>query len=150
VRWHRTVQVDLSEDVRDQIGAAAASARPQETGGLLLGWWDADGVRVAAAAEVVDPSATGVCWTRSRTTAQAALDDALKEIDDPWVGYVGDWHSHPAPVGPSRADRAAITRVSRQYPGPVVLVVHRSPGTLDVITARAGRVVRSATKEQHR
>lgn len=144
------VRVNLSELARGQIDAAARTARPRETGGLLVGWWGTGDVHVAAAVEVVDPAATGVRWTRSPTTAQGVLEGAIDELGDPWVGYVGDWHSHPAPVGPSRADRSAITRVSRQYDDPVVLAVHRPDGVLDIITARAGRVVRSAVVEDDR
>src|SRR4029450_870181 len=84
----------------DLIARRARQAAPNETGGLLLGWWEGTAVVVAHAVEVPDPDATSSRWTRHEDTAQAALDAALPDPSHPWLGYVGDWHSHPAPVDP--------------------------------------------------
>ena len=70
--------------------------------------------------------------------AQAALDAALHEHEHPWLGYVGDWHSHPAPCGASSQDITSIRRASRQYPEPLVLLVHRADGALDYVVAHQG------------
>jgi integrative and conjugative element protein (TIGR02256 family) len=126
------------------ISAAATAAAPRETGGVLLGWWNANGVVVHHIVEVPDPSATGVAWTRHEQPAQLALDDALRELDHPWLGYVGDWHTHPAPRGASRQDLESIQRASRQYDHPLVLLIHRPDGTLDLRAALRGRL-RAAT-----
>lgn len=150
MRGHRRARVTVGHTARDDIDEYAGRAHPRETGGLLLGWWDDQGVHVIAAAEVTDPRATGVRWTRSQSTAQQVLERAIEAISDPMVGYVGDWHSHPAAVGPSPPDRAALVRVSRQYTTPVVLVVHRSDGRLDVLTAQSGRIVRSTVQDAQR
>lgn len=55
------------------------------------------------------------------------------------AGYVGDWHSHPAACGASSQDVTSIRRASRQYTEPLVLLVHRSDGTLDHVVAHRGR-----------
>ena len=134
------VQVDVHSDAVDVVSAAAAAAHPRETGGLLLGWWDANRVVVRYAVVVIDATATATSWSREQTHAQAALDSALAEHQHPWLGYVGDWHSHPAHCGPSRQDLASIRRASRQYTQPLILVVHRFDGVLHHLAAHRGRV----------
>ncbi|WP_448629549.1 Mov34/MPN/PAD-1 family protein [Cellulomonas soli] len=138
------VVVDVHPDVDEVIAAAAAAAHPRETGGLLLGWWNAHRVVVRHAVEVPDPGATTNSWSRDEPAAQAVLDAALAEHHHPWLGYVGDWHSHPAPCGASSQDVTSICRASRQYPEPLVLLVHRTDGALDHVVAHHG-YLRAAT-----
>jgi proteasome lid subunit RPN8/RPN11 len=82
------------------------AALPHETGGILLGWTDTTGrVWIDRAIEV--PAATSGTYHYERTSdvAQAALDTALAgEPEGSPVGYVGEWHTHPAPAGPSDVD----------------------------------------------
>ncbi|SHN88825.1 integrative and conjugative element protein, VC0181 family [Geodermatophilus obscurus] len=132
------VIVDVHPDATEVIAAAAAAAHPRETGGLLLGWWDAGHVVVRHAVEVPDPGATTNSWSRDEPQAQAALDAALDEHQHPWLGYVGDWHSHPAPCGASSQDVTSIRRASRQYTQPLVLLVHRADSTFDHVVAHRG------------
>lgn len=142
------VLVDVHPDATEVIAATAAAARPREAGGLLLGWWDADRVVVRYAVEVPDPEATTNSWSRGEPQAQAALDAALHEHGHPWLGYVGDWHSHPAPCGASSQDVTSIRRASRQYCEPLVLLVHRADSTFDHVIAHRGRA-RHATVPIH-
>lgn len=134
------VVVDVHADATEVIALAAAAAYPRETGGLLLGWWDDGLVVVRHAVEVPDPGATTNSWSRDEPPAQAALDAALAEHHHPWLGYVGDWHSHPAPCGASRQDVTSIRRASRQYPEPLVLFVHRADGALEKVVAHQGHL----------
>jgi integrative and conjugative element protein (TIGR02256 family) len=122
----------------DVIATAATAAHPRETGGLLLGWWDTDKVVVRHAVEVPDPAATTNSWTRDEPHAQAALDAALAEHEHPWLGYVGDWHSHPEPCRASRQDVTSIRRASQQYPEPLVLLVYRADHSFDRVIAHRG------------
>jgi proteasome lid subunit RPN8/RPN11 len=150
VRRAAPVQISLSGRARSVVDSAAAHAHPRETGGILIGWWDNPAVHVELAVEVPDPGATGHGWTRHEGAAQQALDEALRTAEHPWLGYVGDWHSHPAACGASRDDVSAIRRASRQYDHPLVLLVHRVDGTLDMRAARIGRarkIVMSNDKE---
>lgn len=142
------VVVAVHPDAVEVIAAAAAAAHPQETGGLLLGWWDADRVVVRHVVEVPDPGATKNSWCRDEVPAQAALDVALGEHSHPWLGYVGDWHSHTAACGASSQDITSIRRASRQYPEPLVLLVHRADGVHDCTTAHRGRL-RLSTNATH-
>lgn len=42
-------------------------------------------------------------------------------------GYVGEWHTHPADIGPSRTDLRALAAIARLAQGPVALVVLADP-----------------------
>jgi integrative and conjugative element protein (TIGR02256 family) len=139
-----TLRVVVAPGLTTAISAAATAAAPRETGGVLLGWWNTEAVVVRHTVEVSDPSATSVAWTRHEEPAQLALDDALRELEHPWLGYVGDWHTHPAPCDASRQDLESIRRASRQYDHPLVLLIHRPNGTLDLRAALRGRL-RAAT-----
>jgi integrative and conjugative element protein (TIGR02256 family) len=135
----RPVRVTVAATAADLIAKRARKAAPNETGGLLLGWWEGTAVVVAHAVEVPDPDATSSRWTRHENTAQAALDAALSDPSHPWLGYVGDWHSHPAPVDPSTTDELSLRHASRQYPQPLALLVHQPDGHLDLHVAHQGR-----------
>ena len=128
------------------VAAAAATAYPRETGGLLLGWWQDGTIVVRHAVEIPDPGATTNSWSRAQASAQSALDDALRELDHPWLGYVGDWHSQPSACPVSTRDVAAIRRASRHYSQPLVLLVHRVDGGLDHVIAHRGRVLTVAPR----
>lgn len=132
------VTVEAHPDATESIATLAVAAYPNETGGLLLGWWDLGQVVVRYAVEVPDPGATSHSWSRDQVRAQATLDDAMTEYAHPWLGYVGDWHSHPAPQGRSGQDLGSIRRASRQYVEPLVLMVHRSDGIIEYDAARRG------------
>lgn len=129
----------IHPDARYTITATAGRAAPLETGGLLLGWWDSDRVMVRSAVEVVDPAASGTSWVRRENLAQQALDRAIAAHGHPWMGYVGDWHSHPAPCEASAQDLKSIRSASRTYAQPLLLIVHRCDGVLDIRAARRGR-----------
>lgn len=137
----------VHDDAQAAIAAAAVAAEPFETGDILLGWWDEGAVVVRYAVEVQDQAATSSGWTRNEHRSQAALASALKLYEHPWLGYVGDWYTHPAPYGPSRQDERSICRASRSYTTPLLLLVRRSDGRLDARAARAGRTL-SVTIEE--
>lgn len=104
--------------------AAASAAAPRETGGILLGHRLAADVVVERALEIPDPSATSSSYVRSHARAQSALNLELRRPDAPRQrGYVGEWHSHPAPCDASRQDKREVVEISRLSSGPVLLVV---------------------------
>lgn len=90
----------------------AAASLPIEAGGLLLGWWEPGIVVLKDAVEVADPNATIDAWSRRQEVAQKRLDEATAEHAHPWLGYVGDWHSHPKSCPPSSTDILTITATS--------------------------------------
>lgn len=148
--WYRTIRpvhrcgLTLDPALEEELHALAAAAHPRETGGLLLGWWQ-DGVPVVVAVvEVPDPSASSHRWTRDEPRAADALAVVRRTFPSD-VGYVGDWHSHPADVGPSMQDLRAIRRASRQFDDALVLAVARRGGRIDTRLAHQGRLTTVST-----
>ncbi|WP_235568489.1 Mov34/MPN/PAD-1 family protein [Mycobacterium sp. Root135] len=141
----RQVAVQLTDTAVAAIHAAANRAAPNETGGLLLGWWEPTDVHVDIAVEVIDQEATGNSWTRRQVEAQRVLDAELAKSGNHVLGYVGDWHSHPAPVGASRRDMKSLAQSSLQYENPVVLIVRLSDATISIYAAQRGKHLRLNT-----
>jgi integrative and conjugative element protein (TIGR02256 family) len=136
----RPVRIVAASNVADFITERAGQAAPKETGGLLLGWWEDTTVVVGHAVEVPDPDATRSTWTRHEDAAQATLEAALRDLGHPWLGYVGDWHSHPAMLDASSTDELSLRRASSQYAKPLALLVHQPDGRLDVRVADRGHI----------
>jgi proteasome lid subunit RPN8/RPN11 len=132
-----TQALHVAAEVTATIAAAAVAAHPRETGGLLLGWWDSGRVIVRHAVEVLDPNATETSWVRDHHTAQIALRDALGDHGHPWLGYVGDWHSHPVACGASGHDITSIQRASGQYEQPLVLLVHQVDSRIEAVVTKS-------------
>ena len=104
--------------------AAAAAATPLETGGILFGYRAGDDVVIESTLEIPDPGATTSSYRRDHARAQSALEERLKSAPA-HVGYVGEWHSHPAPAGASGQDVREIGAISKVSPHPVALLVLR-------------------------
>jgi integrative and conjugative element protein (TIGR02256 family) len=146
--------VKLESGALDAASAAASAAFPNEAGGILLGWREPDAVVVVQLIEVVDPRASDTTYTRNHAHAEAALQRALTEADpgDP-MGYVGEWHAHPAPQGPSRQDRRELRAIARLSQHPVALVVlaydvRAASWSPAALTARRSRVRTANTCEE--
>jgi integrative and conjugative element protein (TIGR02256 family) len=124
---------------------AADHAHPDETGGILLGWRGRDAVVIVGALEVPDIGASPHRYRRHHAVAQAALTAALAEQpDDSPLGYIGEWHVHPAHHSPSWQDRREIAAVSRLTLAAVgMVVIAGGPGTWELyaLNGSAGRVV---------
>lgn len=116
--------IEVAETAAADLQAAAHAALPNETGGILLGWRTASGLHVAQAAEVPDPGATTHGYQRNFDAAQSLVTMTLahQPADSP-LGYIGEWHSHPAPVAASHADLRWIRRLAWDLGGPIGLVV---------------------------
>lgn len=136
-------RVALHLDVPPALTATARRREPKETGGLLIGWVDDGTIVVRHILEVPDENATATSWTRGEARANEALAKFLAEAEHPWLGYVGDWHAHPAPVGPSKTDKRSLRKDSWSMRQPLALIVHRGDETLDVLTAQRGITLRT-------
>jgi integrative and conjugative element protein (TIGR02256 family) len=104
---------------------AAASVNPmRETGGILLGWRSPDGIHVTSMLQVLDRRAGHTFYRRRKAPAEVLLQSALAKLapTSP-VGWVGEWHTHPAPVGPSWQDRRQMRRIAKKASGPLALLV---------------------------
>lgn len=136
------VSVWLSGPVRSEMANFAAVAAPRETGGVLLGWWDDDMVVVRHAIEVPDKAASRFSWNRRPRATRKALDAALAALDHPLLGYVGDWHCHPASCGASSQDEASVAKTSRSYKRPLALLVQLPDDVIDARAAQGGTLRR--------
>lgn len=114
----------LTPAVIDTMCTHATAALPKETGGILLGYRTDQGVQATVALHVPDRRAGAATYRRSYRLAARALADALAaEPPDSPVGYVGEWHSHPAPAGPSPIDLSVIADIAGASDDGVLLVV---------------------------
>ncbi len=100
---------------------AGRGASPRETGGIALGWYDRGWIVVADLVEVTDPNSTTNTFQRDPVKASRLLSERVQASPD--IGYVGEWHSHPALVRPSLTDRQSIKRLARTSLMPIALVV---------------------------
>lgn len=129
----------------------AIEAGSKELGGILVGWWEDSGTAVVHDLLIVPDAGAG--WNhykRKHRGAQKVLNDYRDGLDDHRVGYIGEWHSHPAPQQPSGTDRAALTLIARRSGSPVVLVVlsaERGEVTPYALIGRPGRWPRRRTIE---
>jgi integrative and conjugative element protein (TIGR02256 family) len=102
----------------------AIEAGSKELGGILVGWWEGSSTAVVHDLLIVpDVDAGWNHYKRKHHSAQEILNAYRNGLDDHRVGYVGEWHSHPAPQRPSGIDRAALTSITRCSSSAVALVV---------------------------
>lgn len=116
------------------VGSATTNglaALPYETGGILLGFRTPDLVVVTRTLTVPDPRSSPHSYRRHRRRAQAQMAAAGIETT-PAIGYVGEWHTHPADCPPSRTDIRALAATARLNTAPVALIVfaYRADGSL--------------------
>lgn len=102
---------------------AGRRALPREIGGLLLGHYTEDGPRVTEAPVVPDPRATRIRYRRDALMAGGILNTYLQADDGGVLGYLGEWHTHPLPIGPSPTDTRASTRLASHGGHNVALLV---------------------------
>lgn len=112
----------------DAALAAGQQALPREIGGILLGFRTPQAVVITRVLVVPDPRSSHCTYLRHRGLAQALMEAAFADAPRV-VGYVGEWHTHPNDVPPSRADRRAIGATARLATGPVALLVLAYPAT---------------------
>jgi proteasome lid subunit RPN8/RPN11 len=132
-RAYITLLADAAETIRN----AAWAAIPRETGGILIGWRGGTSrltVSVHTALVVEDPAAAHTTYELNRDRAQIALDTYIAGQNDCNLGYVGEWHSHPAPQPPSPQDLRSLRASARLASGPVALVVPALEPTNDGLT----------------
>lgn len=123
-------RVWLTDEARENMIKAAASAHPKETGGVLVGVVLSHGHGagrpwVTHAVEV---------WSRKRTPNQYELPlGARRRVverlrrSNALLGYLGDWHSHTDDIEPSPKDTDSIASasVTGDSPRPLLFVVRR-------------------------
>jgi len=104
---------------------AAKLAHPKETGGVLVGVRVHGRPWVTHALEIRSRDSGPAQYILDGDARQSAVDE-IREID--WrIGYIGEWHSHPANTPPTSRDIRSIARLARdpeaECPHPVLVVV---------------------------
>jgi proteasome lid subunit RPN8/RPN11 len=119
----------LSERAQTTIEEAARRAHPDETGGVLVGVHSANGRPWVVEAVEVPSAHAGSSYYELPADARPEVVDAAR-VRDRRLGYTGDWHSHPADVGPSDTDVATMKAVAEDADGqcdhPVLLIARRA------------------------
>lgn len=144
--------VDVRADAHETIASETAKRLPLETGGILLGYREIGNVVVTHALVVDGGGATKDRYVRDDVGANERLAEFLSDRaeDDP-IGYVGEWHSHPALSGPSTIDRNAMRAAAKAADGPVALLVF-TPGDTGAyfgLIAQRQRLGRVVTRDAH-
>ncbi len=95
-----------------------------ETGGILLGWREERRLCVTQMLEVFDDEARRTSYTRRQRLAEKLMSEFLGGLpDDTLIGYVGEWHVHPAPIGPSITDQRELKRFSKKSENSLGMIV---------------------------
>lgn len=104
-----SVTLVLPDAIVEAMRFESERGLPNETGGVLVGHVDAVGRTVITAMIGPGPRAfrTPARFRRDGEYAQREVDRLHRESDGR-ADYVGEWHSHPAAVGPSGVDRGSM------------------------------------------
>jgi proteasome lid subunit RPN8/RPN11 len=98
-------------------------AAPVETGGILLGWREGMRIVVDTFLEVPDCSSSSHSYERRHHLASRELEARLADGEETFVGYVGEWHSHPSRSPASARDLSSLRAIAGQLQQPVALIV---------------------------
>lgn len=123
-------RIELRHAAHEVIATETAKSLPTETGGILLGYHESNTIVVTNALTIDSDQATTNQYVRDDVYANKMLKDFLADraMDDP-TGYVGEWHSHPAPAGPSPTDISALRAIAKTTDGPIALIVRATSHT---------------------
>lgn len=127
----------ISESAQAAMVAAAVQAHPYETGGILIGVHLDSQPWVTRAIEIPSPNRGRHHYKIPAGATQPAVHAARR--GDPRLGYLGDWHTHPADVGPSPTDLATLAIFSIKHPrtpNPTLVVVRNSADSYTLDTRR--------------
>src|SRR5438309_6929742 len=92
----------LAELAADKLVERSGSAAPFETGGILLGILGDGKPWIVRAIEIPSGAPAPQAYELPAGVTQCAVREA--RIEDPRLGYLGDWHSHPADSAASGID----------------------------------------------
>jgi len=123
-------RIRLARALLRQLRAESLRTFPNETGGILMGWWSADD-HGATVRSVIGP---GPKAQHGRYTF--IPDDEWQEREvarlyqesGRTLSYLGDWHTHPYGIPtPSIRDRRTLCRIARhraaRAPQPLMLIL---------------------------
>lgn len=127
-RWGSSA-IKISESALEVIRRASAESWPTETGGILVGVETSEVMWVTKAIEVASTN-RGTHSYRLPADVTPGLIEAARTVDAR-LGYLGDWHSHPALMHASSTDRRTMQRLARIFRRPQILLVAMPIGEND-------------------
>ena len=131
----------ICESAEESLIAAAFAAHPMEAGGILVGVHVGTRPWITHAVEVESPGGGPFRYELPAGARHTVV--ARMRRQDSRLGYVGEWHSHPADSGPSRKDIESLERIAADRtsgcPRPLLVVVRRAR---DRYRLDAGQLVR--------
>ena len=102
----RASELLITESAERSIIAAARAAHPFETGGILVGVRSRSRPWVALA-PVINTRESALNRYQIPAGVTRHLVRSIRSGDSR-LGYLGDWHVHPADAGPSALDRSTM------------------------------------------
>jgi integrative and conjugative element protein (TIGR02256 family) len=125
--------IRLTQSAAAFIQHESSQKLPAETGGILVGRYDgslADMVHAVGPGALAQHNASR--FTRDGAYAQEQLD-TLYVASEGVYDYLGEWHSHPSPQGPSAVDCASLRWISTNpaygCPCPILILCQRNAHT---------------------
>jgi proteasome lid subunit RPN8/RPN11 len=115
----------ITEDARELLIRTSAMSHPLETGGILAGVLVNGRPWITHVKEIPSRARDHSTYVLPAGETTRAVE-ALRGSDDR-VGYLGDWHSHPANVGTSSLDIRTLKQssVTGDVHAPLLVVVRR-------------------------
>ena len=140
-------QIHLPRDLVVALERESELHYPKETGGVLLGFSDAERDEQIQIAHQVGPGPKAT-HKHFRFEPDSAWQE--KQIAEAYedsgriLSYLGDWHSHPrGGRSPSGVDRATAREISRfkeaRLPHPLILILHGKPEQWEIAAYRRHR-----------
>jgi integrative and conjugative element protein (TIGR02256 family) len=120
-------EILISDIAQATILAAAQGAHPNEAGGILVGVRGADRPWITHALEI-PASTVGASHYVLPAGVTRPLVRCVRRVDKR-LGYLGEWHVHPADGGPSETDRRTLRIIARKSHEPILVIARRASGT---------------------
>jgi integrative and conjugative element protein (TIGR02256 family) len=119
-------RVLLTRAAFNDADATGRAALPAETGGILLGFRAPDLIVITRILVVPDPTRGRRHYLRRHYQAQERMSTERLHLPAV-IGYVGEWHTHPADQPPSDTDQDTLSALAHVATGPVCLIVLAYP-----------------------
>lgn len=121
----------LSETIAKRILGASERAYPLETGGILAGVSVENHPWITHSIEIRSKNRDESHYTPPKDSRSRAIN-RLRKLN-PKLGYIGEWHTHHARVGPSYPDIQSIKGIGkdvglRKLPVVLMLSMRTSAG----------------------
>lgn len=146
----RRFALSLGEEQTAQLYSCCRRGWPQETGGILIGYYTPD-LRKAVVTRVEPPPPDSRCGPNWFSRGIQGLTEKLSSL---WLDprqrqyYLGEWHLHPnAPPSPSSQDCGQLQSIAESEPchcpEPLLVIVGGSPRSwpVSVHVFRRGQMV---------